>query len=317
MTPVGHVRPARRRSGAGKMTIATITLASAGILAVIPGPANAAVPPTPAGYTLRFADDFNGTTGASPNTANWRFATGRGYPGGAPNWGTGEVETMTSSRVNSALSNGNLRITPQRDAAGNWTSARLETNRTDFAAPPGGKLKVDAVIKQPDVSGAQAAGYWPAFWMLGAAARPVGATNWPGVGELDIMEAINGRASMFTAMHCGVAPGGPCNEFTGLGSGEVSCATCKTAYHRYTLLYDRSVSPERVAWYLDGRNIHNVYANQMDATTWRNALHHGFFIILNVAMGGGFPAAFGGGPTAATVGGRSMLVDYVAVWTSP
>jgi len=34
-------------------------------------------------------------------------------------------------------------------------------------------------------------------------------------------------------------------------------------------------------------------------------------------MGGGFPAAFGGGPTGATVSGRSMLVDYVAVWTSP
>jgi len=35
------------------------------------------------------------------------------------------------------------------------------------------------------------------------------------------------------------------------------------------VLYDRSVSPERVAWYLDGANILNVTANQMDAATPR------------------------------------------------
>ena len=43
---------------------------------------------------------------------------------------------------------------------------------------------------------------------------------------------------------------------------------------------------------------------------------HGFFVILDVAMGGGFPAAFGGGPTASTVSGVPMVVDYVAAYTS-
>jgi Carbohydrate binding module (family 6) len=54
----------------------------------------------------------------------------------------------------------------------------------------------------------------------------------------------------------------------------------------------------------------------VDATTWNNATHHGFFVILNVAMGGGFPAAFGGGPTGSTQSGVPMNVDYVAVYTS-
>jgi hypothetical protein len=40
------------------------------------------------------------------------------------------------------------------------------------------------------------------------------------------------------------------------------------------------------------------------------------FVILNVAIGGGFPAAFGGGPTAETQSGVPMLVDYVAVYQS-
>lgn len=43
---------------------------------------------------------------------------------------------MTSSTSNVALDGaGNLRITPQRDAAGNWTSGRIETKRTDFQPP--------------------------------------------------------------------------------------------------------------------------------------------------------------------------------------
>jgi hypothetical protein len=151
---------------------------------------------------------------------------------------------------------------------------------------------------------------------LGAAARPVGATNWPSIGEWDVMEDINGRSSVFGTLHCGVAPGGPCNEFTGLGSGEHACPGCQTGFHTYAVEYDRSTSPEQLRWYLDGAQYFSVSSSQMDATTWNNATHHGMFIILNVAMGGAFPAAFGGGPTAATQSGVPMLIDYVAVYTS-
>jgi hypothetical protein len=68
-------------------------------------------------------------------------------------------------------------------------------------------------------------------------------------------------------------------------------------------------------WFLDGAQIHQVSANQVDATTWNNATHHGMFLILNVAMGGDFPAAFGAAlPTGATASGVPMIVDYVAVY---
>ncbi len=44
--------------------------------------------------------------------------------------------------------------------------------------------------------------------------------------------------------------------------------------------------------------------------------HEGYFLLLNVAMGGAFPngAAGSASPTAATVSGKPMLVDYVAVY---
>jgi beta-glucanase (GH16 family) len=279
--------------------------------------AGAAVPPPAPGWSLAFGDDFNGPAGTGLNRSNWLYDLGHGYPGGATNWGTGEIESMTDSTANVYQDGaGHLAIKPIRDASGNWTSGRIETQRTDFAAPPGGKLRVEASLQQPNVSGAAAAGYWPAFWMLGEAARPNGAAGWPGIGEWDVMEDINGRSSEFATLHCGVSPGGPCNETSGLGSGERTCAGCQTGFHTYAVEYDRSVSPETLRWYLDGNNFFTLNSSQLDATTWNNATHHGMFVILNVAIGGGFPAAFGGGPTGATQSGVPMLVDYVSVYTS-
>jgi hypothetical protein len=279
--------------------------------------AEAAVPTPPAGMSLVFGDDFTGAAGTGLNRSNWLYDIGTGYSGGAANWGTGEIETMTDSTANVYQDGGgNLVIKPIRDSAGRWTSGRVETQRTDFAAPSGGKVRIEARLQQPNVSGAAAAGYWPAFWALGAAARPVGATNWPSIGEWDIMEDINGRSSVFAALHCGTNPGGVCNETTGLTSGERACSGCQTGFHTYALEYDRSTSPEQLRWYLDGSNYFTLNSSQIDATTWNNATHHGMFVILNVAMGGGFPAAFGGGPTSATQSGVPMLIDYVAVYQS-
>ncbi len=296
--------------------LAALALAIPLVLAAVPAPATASLPPPPSGWTQVFADDFTGAAGTGLNTANWLYDTGTGYPGGAANWGTGEVETMTSSTANVYQDGaGHLAIKPIRDASGHWTSGRIETQRTDLAAPAGGVLRVEASLQQPNVSTANGAGYWPAFWMLGAAARGTGASGWPSIGEIDIMEDINGRSSEFGTLHCGTDPGGPCNETTGIGSGERACSGCQTGFHTYAMEYDRSVSPEQIRWYLDGNNFFTVNANQVDATTWANATHHGFFVILNVAMGGGFPAAFGGGPNGSTVSGQPMLVDYVAAYT--
>jgi beta-glucanase (GH16 family) len=289
-----------------------IPLTSSGLLT----PATAAVPAPPAGWTTVFSDDFTAGAGSALDSSKWLYDLGTSYPGGAANWGTGEVESNTNSTANVYQDGaGHLAIKPIRDAAGHWTSGRVETQRTDLAAPAGGILRVAASIQQPNVTTSNGAGYWPAFWMLGDAARPVGATNWPGIGEIDIMEDINGRSSEFATLHCGTNPGGPCNETTGIGSGERACTGCQTGFHIYAMEYDRSVTPEQIRYYLDGANFFTISATQVDATTWNNATHHGFFVILNVAIGGGFPAAFGGGPTAATVSGQPMLVDYVAAYT--
>jgi hypothetical protein len=312
-TPLRATTPRSARRGPLRRTllslVSALSLAAAGTSA-----AQATAPPPPTGWTQVFVDDFNGSAGTGVNTSNWQYATGTGYPGGPANWGTGEVETMTNSINNVSLDgNGNLRITPRRDASGNWTSGRIETNRTDFEPPAGGKLRVEARLQMPNVTGTAAEGYWPAFWMLGAPYRG-NYQNWPSVGELDIMENVQGLNRVWATMHCGTNPGGPCNETTGL-AGNTTCpnTTCQSGFHTYSMEWDRSVSPEAIRFYVDGTNFHTVTANQVDATTWANATDHGFFIILNVAMGGAFPAAFGGGLDNDTQPGHPMVVDYVQV----
>lgn len=296
--------------------LSTLGLAAAVATGVTPS-ANASAPTPPSGWTQVFLDDFNGAAGTGVNTSNWQYDLGTSYPGGAANWGTGEVETMTNSTSNVALDgSGNLKITPLRDSSGRWTSGRIETVRTDFQPPAGGKLRVEGRIQMPNVTGTAAEGYWPAFWMLGAPYRG-NYQNWPSVGEMDIMENVQGLNRVWATLHCGTNPGGPCNETTGIGNN-VACpnTTCQSGFHTYAMEWDRSVSPEALRFYVDGVNYHTVTANQVDATTWANATNHGYFVILNVAMGGGFPDAFGGGLDNDTQPGHPMVVDYVQVLQS-
>jgi beta-glucanase (GH16 family) len=267
-------------------------------------------------WTKVWSDEFNGPISSGVNRSNWLYDTGHGYGcSGCPaNWGTSEVESMSDSPANVRQDGkGHLVIKAIRDASGNWTSGRIETQRTDFAAPPRGQLQIVASLEQPNV--ASAAGYWPAFWMLGAQFRGK-YLNWPGIGEVDIMEDVNGLNGEFATLHCGVAPGGPCKEFTGISSGQSACARCQSAFHTYMVIIDRSVSPEQIRWYLDGVNIFKVSANQVPASIWSAAVDHAFFIIFNLSIGGAFPMALGGGPNPTTTSGGSLKVDYVRVYTT-
>ncbi|MFD8379722.1 glycoside hydrolase family 16 protein [Streptomyces sp. NPDC059679] len=299
------------------LAVAALALAA---LATLFGtsPARGDVPPA-AGWNLQWSDDFKGSANTLPSSANWRIDTGHSYPGGPGNWGTGEIQNYTNSTSNLSLDgSGNLRITPLRDGAGNWTSARVETQRADFKAPAGGVLRIESRIQMPNVTGNAALGYWPAFWALGSPYRG-NYWNWPGIGEFDIMENVNGINSVWGVLHCGVNPGGPCNETTGVGASR-ACpgASCQSAFHTYRFEWDRSTTPNQLRWYVDDQQFHSVSQNSVDAATWSNMTDHaGYFILLNVAIGGAFPDGVHGSatPTAATDPGHPMLVDYVAVWT--
>jgi hypothetical protein len=285
------------------------------------GPAAAAL----AGWTPVFSDRFTGPAGSRAGR-RWTYDRGTGYHGARcpANWGTGEVETDTAATGNVRLDgHGHLQIRPLRSRRG-WTSGRIETVSAKFAAPAGGQLRVTAVIRQP--SPRHGLGYWPAFWMLGARFRAAGAgtsgkmacSRWPSAGEIDVLEDVNARSQLAGTLHCGVAPGGPCHEFTGRGSGLRRCHGCQAGYHRYAVVIDRTrAGHESITWYLDGRRYFTVTEGQVGTATWKTAVDHGFFLILDLAIGGSFPDAICGctTPARSTSPGAAMSIDSVTVET--
>jgi hypothetical protein len=283
---------------------------------VLPGAHAASAVPTFTGWTLQFGDDFQGKAGTLPNRAQWQIDTGHGYPNGPVNWGTSEIQADSPDNLR-LDGQGHLLITPLRDRDGQWTSARIES-KAAFQAPVGGMLRIEARIQMPNVTGPAALGYWPAFWAMGQSFRVHG--NWPQAGELDIMENVNGLDSVWGILHCGVNPGGPCGEPSGIGS-RLPCpnTACPGHFHTYTFEWDRRAHPEEMRWSVDGQPANRVAENQVPADTWKELVQqNGYFLLLNVAMGGGFSYTMAGAqptPTATTEPGHPMVVDYVGVWT--
>ena len=327
--PHGPPRPTRGR----RAVIAAIGAVGALLAALVTSLAFTAsssattVPGPPSGFTTTYSDSFSGSAGSGADSG-WTYDTGTQYNGTGctANYGTGEVESNTSSTTNvSEDGSGHLNITPV-DSGGSWTSGRIETVSDNFAAPAGGEMEVSASIKQPNPS--SGLGYWPAFWMLGAGFRSSGAgtsgtmdcANWPSTGEIDIMEDVNALSEHSGTLHCGTDPGGPCNETTGLGSGLQACSGCQTGYNTYSVIVNRTnTSDESITWYLNGTAYYTVTESQVGTATWQAAVDHGFFLILDVAIGGGYPNGVCGctSPSSSTTSGAAMSVGYVAVYTTP
>ena len=290
----------RPRGRLGLALIAPAIVVAA--LAVPAAMASAAVPGPPSGWSTVFSDDFSGGAGSGIDS-QWMYDTGAGS-----SFGTGEIETMTNSTSNVHLDgNGNLDITALGSGS-SWTSGRVQTTSANVGAPAGGELEVTASIEQPTGG----LGYWPAFWMLGPG-------QWPENGEIDIMEDVNSLSELSGTVHCGVDPGGPCNEPDGIGSGLVGCSGCQTGYHTYTMILNRTnTSDESITFYLDGNSYFTVTEAQVGTSTWQAAFDHNLSIILDLAMGGAYPNGVCNctSPTSSTASGGTMSVAYVAAYST-
>jgi Ricin-type beta-trefoil lectin domain/Glycosyl hydrolases family 16 len=293
----------RWRPGRRALAFAILTPVVAFTAATLPAAsAVAAVPGPPSGWSTVFSDDFNGAAGSGVDS-QWMYDTGPGS-----DFGTGEIETMTNSTSNVHLDgNGNLDITALGSGS-SWTSGRIQTTSANVGAPAGGELEVTASIQQPTGG----LGYWPAFWMLGPG-------QWPENGEIDIMEDVNSLSELSGTIHCGTDPGGPCNEPDGIGSGLQACSGCQSGYHTYTMILNRTnTADESITFYLDGNQYFSVSESQVGTSTWQAAFDHNLSIILDLAMGGGYPDGVCGctAPTSSTASGGTMSVAYVAAYTT-
>ncbi|KAF3941857.1 Beta-glucanase [Dactylella cylindrospora] len=286
------------------------------------------VPPDSAkpGFKKVWWEDFTHKDGLN---YNWLFDVGTSYPGQVAQWGTGEIQTYTKNTENIKISNGILSITPRKKVSGGktkWTSARIESNKkNEFACPDGKKMVVEASIKLGSAKETQQKGIWPAFWMLGTRFRDLGYKGWPEVGEWDIMESVNGLRKTWGLIHCGMYNAqrgikGPCNENNGLGAAIPGVS--RGVWNTFGFEVDRSSRnwrTEKLTWIVNGSRRHSITGAQVNnQTAWDFLVHKKFFILLNVAVGGGFPNGVEGKstPYSTTIDGDAvgMQVDWVAVW---
>ncbi len=246
----------------------------------------------PAVWSLVWSDEFDGSNGSPVDSSKWSFDIG------GNGWGNNELETYTSRTTNADLEGGNLVIKTLKETftgsdgiTRNYTSARLLT-RNKFTQAYG---RFEARLKVP-----YGQGLWPAFWMLG---DNIDTAHWPNCGEIDIMENIGKEPSIVHGTFHGPGysgAGGITAAYT-LPSGQ----KFSDDFHTFAVEWE----PNVMRFYVDGLLYKTRTPADLPAgTAW--VFDHPFFILLNVAVGGGFP----GNPDASTVFPQRMMVDYVRVY---
>jgi len=142
-------------------------------------------------------------------------------------------------------------------------------------------------------------GTWPAFWMLGDTA---GQPNWPTSGEIDIMEEVGSDPQTVdgTIHGPGFVDNGIERRTTLPGR-----AVLADGFHTYGVEW----SPSAITWTLDGKSYGTVHRATLTSTQ-RWVFDHGFYLLLNLAIGGAMP----GPPDARTPFPSTLLVDSVRVY---
>lgn len=250
---------------------------------------------TSAAWTLTWSDEFDGPAGASFARTKWVADTG------GQGWGNQEREFYTTRGENIALDgNGHLVITAEAEPSTStyscwyghcrYTSARIRTEGL-FAQAYG---RFDARIRIP-----RGQGMWPAFWMLG---DNIGSVGWPSSGEIDVMENIGREpAVVHGTMH---GPG--YSGASGIGGPDtLPTGAFADDFHVYSVEW----SPGEIRWFVDDTPyFRTTPASLPSGAAW--VYDHPFFLILNMAVGGGWP----GDPDATTTFPQQMVVDYVRVY---
>ena len=240
---------------------------------------------TATGYKMMWHDEFDGPAGSAVDPAKWTHDIG------GDGWGNNELEYYTDGAANAALDgNGNLVITAKKQTMNgkDYTSARLKTlGLYQFTyGRIEGRMKIPA-----------GQGLWPAFWMLG---NDINTNQWPACGEIDIMENIGKEPNIIHATIHGPgysAGNGPTKQYS-------LSEPVANAFHVFAIEWEEGA----IRWYVDDM----LYSTKTKAdipssATW--VYSHPFFLLLNVAVGGGWP----GSPDSTTMFPQTMTVDYVRV----
>lgn len=237
------------------------------------------------GLKLVWSDEF--TTTGLPDSSKWKFDVG------GHGWGNNELQYYTGKDTqNAVVRDGVLKITARmKDRENrNYTSAKLLTKGIkEFMY---GRIEVRAKLPA-------GRGTWPAIWMLGTNIKEAG---WPACGEIDIMEHVGyNKDSLFGTIHSAAY-----NHVKGTQKGKgIFITEPYTQFHIYAIDW----TAEKIDFLLDGKVYYSVKNEHLTTKEW--PFNQPFYLILNLAIGGGWGGKMG---VDNSIFPAVMEVDYIRVY---
>ena len=216
-------------------------------------------------YKLAFQDEFN-----SFNTAFWNDSI----------W----YEASNPTK-NYTVSNGSLKIWPQRDASGKFFNRTIDTDGKYYQTY--GFFEIEAKLPV-------GRGTWPAFWLF----NHIG-TRRP---EIDVMEAYAGGGpnsgwSDANLHPTAYAPTVWLDAGRLGGSKTILTSDLSAAFHKYALKWE----PNKQTFYFDGREVYTLNVTMPDP----------MYIMLDLWYGSASGTPDNTTPTGI---GNSYEVNYVRSW---
>ena len=244
----------------------------------------------PEGYQLVWQDEFDGDR---VNLANWQYEIG-GW-----GFGNGEAQYYNDRAENVRVENGLLVIEARFESyeSSYYTSGKLFSKDLQ-------EFQYGYIVARTKVP--PGAGLWPAFWMLGSDYEAqfdedgVYSSNWPDVGEIDIMEYIGREPDLIF----GTAHGPGYSGALGLGRWNRQEFPIADDFHTYAIEWNY----EGITWFFDGEPYYTLTREAVGDREW--VFDKPFYLILNLAVGGNFPGPVG----LDTEFPANYYVDYVRVY---
>lgn len=132
-----------------------------------------------------------------------------------------------------------------------------------------------------------------------SAANPL-SSNWPHVGEVDIMEHVGREPDLIM----GTVHGPGYSGAGGLGRWNRQDYDIADDFHTYAVEWDEG----RIRWFYDGEHYFTLSAEDVGDREW--VFDKEFFLLLNLAVGGQFAGPIGLDTKFPT----NLYVDYVRVY---
>ena len=269
-------------------------------------------------WQLVWSDEFNGRT-IDPH--KWSFAVDC--------FGGGNHERQCYTDRNATVKNGILTIVARHEQTTGpevpldqrkpgepvatktqpYSSAKLST--AGKAQWKYGKFEIRARVPKGQ-------GTWPAIWMLPS---DWAYGSWAASGEIDILETVNLGAP------CAECPGGKDDRVLGtLHYGGVSPRNTHKGeelfyppildgkFHTFGLTWE----PDKMVWTVDGKPYTTRTAKEWYTESSKAPgapFDHPFYMILNLAVGGGLPESRDMKTVDPTAFPARLDIDYVRVWS--